>query len=129
MTPNVFQIVSASTVCRQLLGAPPKMRFVEFGEAVQGDDKIAYAVWQLISGLPAKYLGQMPDNDETRIQVDVYASQQLVARAAAIAIRDAIEPHAHMVSFAQRQRDATTRSYGYLMDFQFFTDREDTESS
>jgi hypothetical protein len=129
MTPNIFQIVSASTVCKQLLGAPPRMRFVEFGEAVQGDTTLPYAVWQLVTGVPSNYLGQLPDSDDMRIQVDVYASQQLPARAVAIAVRNAIEPHAHMVSFAQRPRDATTRNYGYLMDFEFLTDREDTESS
>jgi hypothetical protein len=124
MTPAIFSMVAASSACKALLGSPPSMRFVEFGEAVQNPGSLPYAVWQLISGLPANYLGQLPDNDDTRIQVDVYASQQLVARALAIAIRDAIEPHAHMVSYAQRPRDATTRNYGYLMDFEFFTPRD-----
>lgn len=128
MTPNVFQFVSASPECRVLLGAPPKMRFVEYGEAVQGETGQPYAVWQLISGLPANYLGRLPDADDTRIQVDVYASQQLVARALALAIRDALEPHANMVSYAMRPRDATTRNYGYLMDFEFFTARDTDDS-
>lgn len=100
------------------------MRFVEYGEAVQDTTKYPYAVWQLISGTPANYLGQLPDGDEARIQVDIYASQQLVARALAIAIRNAIEPHANMVNYAQRVRDATTRNYGYLLDFEFLTARD-----
>lgn len=128
MTPAIFSMVAASPACIALLGAPPKMRFVEFGEAVQGTTGEPYAVWQLISGLPANYLGQLPDIDDARIQVDCYASQQLVARALAIAIRDAIEPHAHMTNYAQRPRDATTRNFGYLMDFEFFTPRDTDES-
>jgi hypothetical protein len=123
MTPPIFSIVAAWPACTALLGTPPKMRFFEFGEADQGSAQ-PYAVWQLITGTPANYLGQLPDNDDTRIQVDVYASQPLVARALAIAIRDAIEPHAHMVNYAQRARDATTRNFGFLMDFEFFTPRD-----
>jgi hypothetical protein len=129
MTPAIFSMVAASPACKALLGSPPKMRFVEFGEAVQGDSTLPYAVWQLVSGVPANYLGQLPDGDDMRIQVDVYADQQLPARAVAIAISRAIEPHAHMVNFAQRPRDPITRKYGWLMDFEFLTDREDTESS
>lgn len=128
MTPAIFRMVAASPACTAILGAPPTMRFVEFGEALQGTTTHPYAVWQLITGIPANYLGQLPDNDDTRIQVDVYASAQLVARALAVAIRDAIEPHAHMVNYAQRPRDATTRNYGYLMDFEFFTPRETDDS-
>lgn len=120
MTPTVFAFVAASADCRALLGAPP--RFYAFGEAPQGV-VAPYAVWQMISGTPANYLGQLPDIDGARVQVDVYAARQSVATAAATAIRDAIEPHGYLVNFADRGRDANTRNYGYLLDFEFFTER------
>lgn len=124
MTPAIFSMVAGSAACRAILGSPPSMRFVEFGEALQGSTTSPYAVWQLITGVPSNYLGQLPDSDDARVQVDVYASQQLQARALAIAIRDAIEPHAHMVNYAQRARDATTRNFGYLLDFEFLMNRD-----
>ena len=123
MTPAIFSMVAAASPCTAILGSPPNMRFFAFGEAVQ-NTALPYAVWQLITGVPANFLGQLPDTDDARIQVDVYASQQLVARALSVAIRDAIEPHAHMLNYAQRPRDATTRNYGFLMDFEFFTPRD-----
>jgi hypothetical protein len=119
--PPIFSIIAASASVTALLGTSP-VRFYNFGEATQETPK-PYAVWQMITGVPANYLGQLPDNDDTRVQVDVYASDQAGARNLALAIRNAIEPHAHMVMFADRGRDATTRNYGFMMDFEFFTDR------
>ena len=120
MTPDIFPMVLASDDCKALLGSIP--RFYEFGEAVQGKQK-PYAVWQLITGIPENYLGQLPDADDTRIQIDVYADTMLSAKVTSTAIRDAIEPYGYMVNFSVRPRDPTTRSYGYMLDFQFQTDR------
>lgn len=118
MNTALFPHISGSASCRALLGTPPKMRFYAFGEAPQGVQK-PYAVWQMIFGTPANYLGQLPDLDGSRVQVDVYADTQEEALAAAIAIRDALEPHGYLVNFADRGRDATTRNYGYMLDFDF----------
>lgn len=122
MTPPVFAHVAASADCRSLLGTPPKMRFYPSGEAPQGIAK-PYAVWQMIFGNPANYLGQLPDIDGARVQVDVYADSQSSTVESATAIRDALEPYGHMINFADRGRDATTRNYGYMLDFEFFTAR------
>jgi hypothetical protein len=122
MTPAVFAIVAASAPCRAALGSPPNMRFYPFGEAPQ-DKPPVYAVWQMPFSTPANYLGQLPDLDDSRVQIDVYGATQATTDAAAVAIRNAIEPHAHMVNAIQRPRDPTTRNYGYMLDFEFFTDR------
>lgn len=122
MTPTVFAYVAASAPCRAQLGTPPNMRFYAFGEAPQGVG-LPYVVWQMITGTPANYLGQLPDMDGSRVQIDVYAATQAMATAAAIAIRNAIEPSAHLLNFADRGRDPTTRNYGYMLDFDFFTAR------
>lgn len=122
MTPTVFAYVAASATCKAIFGTPPAMRFYQFGEAQQGA-QVPYAVWQMISGTPANYLGQLPDMDGARVQIDVYASSQSGASAAAASIRDAIEPYGYLVNFADRGRDANTRNYGYLLDFEFYTPR------
>lgn len=122
MTPPVFEIVAASSDCRALLGTPPNMRFYAFGEAPQ-NKQVIYAVWQMPFSTPANYLGQTPDADDARVQVDVYGAEQKDVDAAAIAIRNAIQEHAHMVNAAQRPRDSVTRNYGYMLDFQFITER------
>lgn len=121
MIPPVFQIIAASAECRTLLGTNP-VRCYLFGEAPQGTPP-TYAVYQMVTSVPANYLGQLPDVDDARIQVDVYATSQSVVRETAKAIRDAIEPYAHMLNAADRGRDAQTRNYGFMLEFEFFTDR------
>jgi uncharacterized protein DUF3168 len=123
MTPAVFGIIAASAECTAIIGSPPQMRFYSFSEAPQTPQR-PYAVWQMITSVPANYLGRLPDTDDARVQVDVYADQQSTANQLAVAIRDAIEPHAHMVNASDRARDPTTRAYGYLMEFEFFTPRD-----
>lgn len=122
MTPTVFAYVAAHAASRDLLGAPPKMRFYAFGEAPQGV-ALPYAVWQMITGTPANYLGQLPDMDGLRVQIDVYGDDQSVTLASATALRDALEPVSYLVNFADRGRDPTTRNYGYMLDFDFITPR------
>lgn len=121
MIPPVFQIIAASAECRTYLGQNPT-RLYPFGEAPQGVQQ-TYAVYQMVTSVPANYLGKLPDIDDARIQIDVYAASQSTAKAAATAIRDAIEPHAHMLNASDRGRDSQTRNYGFLLEFEFFTDR------
>lgn len=122
MTPDLFEIVAASTTCRQLLGTPPKMRFYEFGEVPQGCDK-PYATWQMPSSAAVNYVNQNPDMDEQRIQVDVWALKQSTAKQVASALRTAIQDYAQETNAAQRPREATTRLFGFMLEFQFFTPR------
>ena len=121
MTPDVFSILFADADSRALFGSSP-MRVYAHDEVPQGVVR-PYAAWSMISGVPANYLGQLPDMDDARVQIDVYADTQATAKTAAEAIRDAIEPYAHMVGSASRPRDSTTRSFGFMLDFEFFTSR------
>lgn len=98
------------------------MRFYPFGEAPQEKPPV-YAVWQMPFSTPSNYLGQVPDADDARVQIDVYGADQQSTEAAAIAIRNAIQEHAIMINAAQRPRDPITRKYGYMMDFEFITSR------
>ena len=121
MTPEVFAIVFASAACKHLLGTSP-MRFYEHGEAPQGVAK-PYAVWQMPTSVPANYLGNLPDADDSRVQIDIYADTSISAKQTSIAIRDALEQHVHMLLAASRGRDPETRVFGFLLEFQFITDR------
>lgn len=122
MTPAVFAIVAASSACRAVLGSPPNMRFYPFGEAPQ-DKPPVYAVWQMPFSTPENYLGQVPDVDDSRVQIDVYGATQASTDAAALAIRNAVQEHANMVNSVQRPRDPATRNYGYMLDFEFINYR------
>lgn len=122
MIPPVFEVLSASAAVKTYLGTPPNLRLYPFGEATQNTVK-PYATWQLISGVPANYLGQLPNMDDYRIQIDIWGQTQASALLVAQAIRDAIEPYAHIVNAGNTTRDTETKNYRYMIDAEFFTAR------
>lgn len=119
--PPVFRVAADSPAVLALLGENPT-RFYPFGEAPQ-DDPRPYAVWQLVSGLPENYIGNVPDIDSYRIQIDVYAESAESVRIIAAALRDAIEPAAHVVRWGGESRDDETKMYRYSFDVEWFVPR------
>lgn len=122
MYPPIFETVSADSDVQTNLGSSP-CRFYPFGEAPQNVAK-PYAVWQFISGSPENYLGQVPDIDSMSLQIDVYATTASNARDVAQALRDAIEPHAHIISWRGEDRDTETRNYRVSFDVDWLVSRE-----
>ena len=106
MMPPIFHPVAASAAARAALGTAP-VRFFPFGGAPQ-DVALPYAVWQTVGGAPENYLGNPPDADVCTVQVDVYAAEPDSAAAAILALRDAIEPHAHITLWLGGKRDDAT---------------------
>lgn len=104
-----------------MLGSSPT-RLYPFGEAPQGVTK-PYAVWQTVTGSPENYLGQVPDLDSWSIQVDVYADTATASRGAAEALRDAIEPVAHITFWNGEGRDPKTNNYRYTFTVDWFKSR------
>lgn len=121
MTPPIFSVCAASPAVTALLGSNPTRVFAH-GEAPDG---VAwpYMVWQVIGGSPASYLGDLPDIDSMSIQVDVYGETGDSARAVVVALRDAIEPHAHITSWRGGSRDPETRSFRQTFDLDWFVQR------
>lgn len=122
MYPPIFEVVAADSDVQTNLGVSPT-RFYPFGEAPQSVAK-PYAVWQFVSGFPENYINQVPDIDSMSIQVDVYATTSGQARDVAQALRDAIEPHAHIVSWRGEERDPDTRNFRISFDVNWMVSRE-----
>lgn len=120
MYPQIFELASAAAPVRSVLGNVP--RLYPFGEAPQGVT-LPYAVWQLTSGSPENYLGNLPDTDNFECQVDVYASTVDAARGVARALRDAFEGSAHITSWNGEGREADTRVYRYGFTVEFWVAR------
>lgn len=122
MYPPVFETVSADSDVQSNLGTSP-CRFYLYGEAPPQVEK-PYAVWQFITGLPQNYINQVPDIDSMSLQIDIYASTAAEARDVAQALRDAIEPSAHITSWRGESRDEETRNYRYSFDVDWIVSRE-----
>ena len=120
MIPPVYALLSASTVIAAVFGTP--IRIWPWGEARQQIMR-PYATWGVVSGVPQNYLGQVPDIDSMLIQIDVWTDTAEECLDAATAIRDELEPAAHMVSFGSMDRDPDTKAYRMTLEFDFWTDR------
>lgn len=121
MFPPIFQVCAANAAVKAALGSGP-VRLFPFGEAPQNVAK-PYAVWRQFGGLPENYLGQRPDLDTFRLQVDVFGTTGAAATAAAKAIRDAIELRAHITRWGSAERDPSTANYRVSFDVEWLTRR------
>ena len=121
MYPPIFSVCAASSDVTALLGSNP-VRLYAFGDAPQ-DEARPYAVWQQVTGYPENYIGNTPDIDRYTIQIDAYAETGAAARSVAEALRDAIEPVAHVVGWRGEGRDPDTRMYRYSFDVEWFVPR------
>jgi hypothetical protein len=117
----IFQVAAASSAVTALIGSSP-VRLYPFGQAPDGV-VTPYVVWQTVSGSPENYFSQAPDVDAYTLQVDIYADTGTAARNAAKAMRDAIEPHAHIVAWRGESRDPETKRYRYAFDVNWFVKR------
>lgn len=125
MYPPIFEAVNVPAVQSLLKSGRGALRFYLFGMAPQNIE-YPYAVWRQISGTPENYLGDRPDLDRFAIQIDVYASPSQgasVTRAVATALRDAIEPRAHITSWIGDSRDPDTQSYTFTFQADWLTPR------
>lgn len=124
MYPPIYPAVAASPACVALLksGTGP-IRFYQFGINEEQPQTYPYAVWQRVGGLPENYLGQTPDIDSFTVQVDVYAKSADQARTVAAALRDAIEPVAHITGWFGESRDPDTKNYRFTFQTDWWTPR------
>jgi hypothetical protein len=120
MYPPVFATVSADAGVQAALGTNP-VRVFPFGQAPD-EVTMPYAVWQTVSGAPENYLAETPDVDTWLVQMDVYAATGGAARTAAEALRDAIEPVAHIVAW-RGERKEDDGIFRYSFDINFITER------
>jgi hypothetical protein len=122
--PPIYPAVASSPACVALLksGTGP-IRFYQFGINEEQPQTYPYAVWQRVGGLPENYLGQTPDIDSFTVQVDVYAKSADQARTVATALRDAIEPVAHVTGWFGESRDPDTKNYRFTFQTDWWTPR------
>jgi hypothetical protein len=118
MNPPVFTTCMADSTVVGILDD----RLYSFGQAPQNAAK-PYAVWQMVSGSPENYITGVPDMDQYSVQIDVYAQTAADAREGAEALRNAIEPVAHVVSWRGESREPETQLFRYSFDVDWFVAR------
>jgi hypothetical protein len=123
MLPPLFKTLQASSTVRDLLGnSTNSIRLYRYGEAPQGETA-PYATW-IVLATPENTLSETPAVDRCGIQVDVWSNTQNLCEEVAIAIRDTVEPVAHMTQYQVFPREEASRKYRISMDFDWFLARE-----
>lgn len=128
MFPPLYTTLQASPEVRALLGARP--RFWQFGEAPALDPQsratqTPYATWLLVAGAPFNTLSEAPDRDRQTVQIDVWATTEADAVAAAKAVRAQLETVTHCLGFRTLPRDAETRLFRVSLDFDWLWGRDE----
>jgi len=121
MLPPVYRLLHENAAVRALLGDSPT-RVFGAGTAPQDTTK-PYVVWTLITGVPENSLSDLPTHDRMPVQLDCWAVKEADVRVLATAVRDALEPHAHMTGVLLSEREAETKLYRLALQFDFWVAR------
>lgn len=121
MNPELFPILYNNTLVRTLLGTSP-LRVYPWNRAPQNPVK-PYVTYGVYNANPENYLDRVPDIDNMGVQVNIYANTADSCEECYIAIRDALEPSAHMLSFSTPDLDSETNLYIGRMEFDFWEER------
>lgn len=111
-----YEIAKASGPVVAALGDP--LRLYDFGDAEQDGSK-PYAVQQVVGGFSENYLGETPDADSILVQFDIYGLDMKLVKLAALALRDAFEPTAHVTSYGGQSRETVTRLWRITFTAEF----------
>lgn len=118
---QIFPLLFADSPVKALLGSAP-LRVYSWSQAPK-DSAVPYATYGVITGLPENYMDSAPDIDHQTVQIDIWAENEDSSLACLSAIRDVLEVHGHMTSFANSEVDPETRLFRTRLEFDFFEDR------
>lgn len=121
MNPQLFEILSNDAAVTDLLGTNP-VRIFPWGRAPQKVEK-PYAVYSVYNANPENYLDSVPDIYNKGTQINVYANSSKSLEDCFIAIRDSLEPSAHMTSYTTPDQDSETNLFSCRMEFDFWEAR------
>jgi len=122
MLPLVYPLLKASPAVTALCGS----RIYRHGAAPQ-NVAAPYVTWYIVSGVPENSISELPRVDNYSVQVDCWSNNtgtgDTQVEALAEAVRDALEPYAHMTNLIINERDFDTQRFRLGMQFTFWTRR------
>jgi len=119
--PPVFTLLAGESSITDILGIAPTRVYL-FGTAPQNTPQ-PYVTWQLPVSNPENHLSKLPVVDRDRVQIDVWAQDPTVCIQLCGLIRDALEPHAHMINRFNMGHDPQTNLHRWILEFTFWTPR------
>jgi Protein of unknown function (DUF3168) len=118
MLPPIYDILFAATAVSAIVGT----RIYPHGEAPQ-DVTRPYVTWFLVAGVPENALDCAPDIDRSTVQIDCWHQTSAGVVQLASAVRNAIEPHAHVTNLFLNQLEPETRLYRFALQLDYLLPR------
>jgi hypothetical protein len=120
MLPAIRTLLAADPAVTALVGTNP-VRVYRHGSAPQGVVR-PYVTWSVAGGAPENGFDGA-SCDDFRVQVDCWSDTDAGVESLATAVRDAIEPAAHLVAYVADERDATTQRFRISFAFDWIESR------
>jgi hypothetical protein len=125
MLPPVFAALKASPDVMAIVGNPPRIyKHADAPQRPEGTPALPYVTWFLLSATPENQLSGTPPTDRMTLQVDCWHTTGKGIETLAAAVRDAIEPSAHLTAMPIDLRDPETKLFRIALQFDWFNDRD-----
>lgn len=121
MNSQLFTILNSNATVKSYLGNNP-LRVFPYGLAPKNVTR-PYAVYVVTNALPENYLDKVPDVDAISVQINIYANTEQSLTNCFTSVRNALEPHAHMINFATPDTDVEDGLFSCRMEFDFWDNR------
>lgn len=117
MIPNIYAWLNVAAI-----NAIAGTRLYPFGDA--GDSPTyPYVTWFLPSSGAENYLGESPNVDNDRVQIDCWARSQQEALDLASAVRTEMDQYGHQTVKIVHPIDPDTKSYRIQFDYSLWVSR------
>jgi len=126
MLPPIFTTLKASTDVKNIVGQNPP-RIYRHGSAPERPDNLplsdAYITWFVVTDTPENNLSSLPPTDRVNVQIDCWHQTDAGIVLLATAVRDAMEPVAHMTGVPVDTKEIETKLYHMALTFDYWLDR------
>lgn len=117
MEPHVYRWLNTTSVNAFVSGRI-------FGQGhIPDSPTYPYIRYQSVSGASENYLGEAPDTDKERVQVDCWTNDRQQALNLASAVRTELDKHGMQMVKIGPSQDMETKSYRVQFDYSFWTHR------
>jgi len=121
MKAPVFQTLKASADVKAIVGTNPPRIFRH--DSAPQDASRPYITWFVLADVPENNLSDVPVGDRVVVQVDCWHQTDSGIESMALAVRDAIEPHAHLTGVTADERDTDSKLFHIQLEFDWIVTR------
>jgi hypothetical protein len=118
MLPPIYSTLRSSSAVVNIVGNS----IYRHGAAPQGQTA-PYITWSLVFGQPENTLSELPQIDSMQLQVDCWHAKDAGVEELATAVRNALEPYAHMTGSILDEQEPDTKLYRMTLQFDWWLNR------